>query len=291
MESGDWGASADKHVSLFENKELRWSRKLDKDHVRLLAFKFAAACQNFRTAALDPDLPIADLVKDFVVGYSTVTPIERASLQRLLTEYTVVSGKKHLEAAIFAAAWRGTTKDKAFYESLSTKGWVGDEYFEAGRNESKKTESVHDEMVHEQVEKDRCPTKDAGEGAATEAKKAAADLAATKAMNKKTVGATKEGAVTGVATVDMTRMATTKTKNESKTKRAEALKAKRAEAKRIKAERIKAKRNETERNKSKKMKSVRDEMAHDRIKKDESEADTPETALDTSSRLQSSEGI
>ncbi len=65
------------------------------------------------------------------MGYSMVTPNEKASLQRLMKEFTRVSRKKHIYAAIYDAAWDTTTKEKAFYESLARKALVGDKYFEA----------------------------------------------------------------------------------------------------------------------------------------------------------------
>ncbi len=39
----------------------------------MLAFKFAAAYKNSRaTFIIDLDVPVADLIRDFVVGYSMV---------------------------------------------------------------------------------------------------------------------------------------------------------------------------------------------------------------------------
>ncbi len=59
---------------------------LNKEGVCALAFKFTSLYKNTCAKFIDPDSPVADLVKDFVVGYSVVRQKEMAILVRLMTK-------------------------------------------------------------------------------------------------------------------------------------------------------------------------------------------------------------
>ncbi len=67
----------------------------------MLAFNFAAAYKKIRAKFIDPDAPVADLVRDFVVGYSVVRQNKKDALTRLLIEMMKrVDGEQPVGAAI-----------------------------------------------------------------------------------------------------------------------------------------------------------------------------------------------
>ena len=69
--------------------------------VYTLALKFTSAYKKTPASFIDPESPVTELVKDFVVGYSMVRHNEKAVLTRLLTKViALANGEKHLDAEI-----------------------------------------------------------------------------------------------------------------------------------------------------------------------------------------------
>ncbi len=66
MKLGDEDDLMDVRDLCLDDKELDWHRGLDMEGVHTLAFEFASAYKNTRATFIDPNSPVADLVRDFI---------------------------------------------------------------------------------------------------------------------------------------------------------------------------------------------------------------------------------
>ena len=87
-----------------------------QDQIRSLAIKLAEIYQQVLAVPVDRDDPAAEIVRDFVVGFTAMHTSEMATVAQILSRPDT---RSDVEDAIRDASWAGTRNTRLFYLTLA----------------------------------------------------------------------------------------------------------------------------------------------------------------------------